>query len=76
MAPRTMTEMRSADGALSVEDFYAYPPTHSYIYVPCKEFWSAESVNSIFPPLIEYDKNGEPRRVQRQGLQDQSNAVV
>ncbi|MBN1570619.1 MAG: bifunctional DNA primase/polymerase [Acidobacteria bacterium] len=31
---------------LSLEDFYAYMPMHSYIFVPGREMWPAASVNS------------------------------
>ena len=31
---------------LSLNDFYAYMPTHSYIFVPTRERWPASSVNS------------------------------
>ena len=31
---------------ISVNDFYAYLPQHSYIYIPTRETWPAVSVNS------------------------------
>jgi hypothetical protein len=35
---------------VSVEDFYAYMPMHSYIYAPTREMWPAPSVNARVPP--------------------------
>jgi hypothetical protein len=59
MPPRT-PKTQSADGAIALEDFFAFAPTHTYIYRPCREFWPAETVNSILPPQIELDANGQP----------------
>jgi hypothetical protein len=36
---------------VSTADFYAYMPTHSYIYAPSREMWPASSVNSRIPPI-------------------------
>jgi Family of unknown function (DUF5906) len=33
-------------GGVSLEDFYAYMPTHTYIFAPSRELWPASSVNS------------------------------
>src|SRR6185369_727990 len=32
--------------AVTFEDFYAYSPTHTYIYVPLGEMWCAATINS------------------------------
>jgi hypothetical protein len=40
-----------ADGPVRLEDFYAYMPTHSYIFVPTMETWPASSVNSRVRPI-------------------------
>ena len=43
-------EQAKADpGALQLDDFYAYMPDHSYIFVPTREMWPASSVNSRLP---------------------------
>jgi hypothetical protein len=34
---------------IALTDFYAYMPTHQYIYVPTRELWSATSVDSRLP---------------------------
>jgi hypothetical protein len=57
------TSVRSADGAISIEDFWAFPPAHNYIYMPCREPWPAESVNSILPPVRLYSATGQPLKV-------------
>jgi len=41
----------SASDAVSITDFYAYMPTHSYIYVPSREMWPASSVNARLAPV-------------------------
>ena len=35
--------------AVKVSDFFAYMPTHQYIYVPTRELWPAASVNARVP---------------------------
>jgi hypothetical protein len=44
---------------LSIEDFYAYMPMHSYIYVPGRDMWPASSVNARLP---EMDVGGKPNK--------------
>ena len=34
---------------VALDDFYAYMPGHSYIFVPTRELWPASSVNSRLP---------------------------
>jgi hypothetical protein len=45
---------------LSLENFYAYMPMHTYIFVPSREMWPASSVNSRLPRVPLADKNGHP----------------
>jgi hypothetical protein len=60
-----------ADSGVALEDFYAYMPTHSYIFVPTRDPWPASSVNTRLSPVPalnkdgtpSLDKNGKPRRV-------------
>ncbi len=42
-------------GTVSLNDFYAYMPQHSYIFAPSRELWPAASVNARLPPVIEPD---------------------
>jgi hypothetical protein len=45
-------EDEPAEGeAISLEDFYAYMPTHGYIFVPTREMWAAASVNARIAPI-------------------------
>jgi hypothetical protein len=37
---------RNGNGRVSLTDFYAYMPMHSYIYWPSGELWPASSVNA------------------------------
>src|SRR5262249_35828688 len=34
------------DCAVTLDDFYAYMPMHTYIFVPSREIWPASSVNA------------------------------
>ena len=43
-------EPQGADG-VSLSDFYAYMPMHSYIFAPTREMWPAASVNARVPPI-------------------------
>jgi hypothetical protein len=46
-----------ADG-VSIDDFRAFMPAHSYIYIPTRDMWPASSVNARVPPVIESE--GKP----------------
>ncbi len=51
------------DGAargLSVDDFHAYMPMHSYIFEPTREMWPAASVNARIPPIPVLESDGKP----------------
>jgi hypothetical protein len=50
------------DRAVTLDDFYAYMPQHSYIFAPSRELWPAASVNSRIglQPLL--DEAGNPIR--------------
>jgi hypothetical protein len=45
IAPEFEQGATTASG-VSLEDFHAYMPTHSYIYAPTREMWPASSVNA------------------------------
>ena len=45
---------------VSLDDFHAYMPQHSYIYSPTRELWPASSVNSRIPPIPLFDAEGLP----------------
>ncbi|HSY09100.1 MAG TPA: primase-helicase family protein [Steroidobacteraceae bacterium] len=42
-------------GAHDLRDFYAFLPSHQYIYLPTGRLWPAASVNSSVPPVIGAD---------------------
>jgi hypothetical protein len=46
--------------SVSLEDFIAYMPSHSYVYVPSREMWPAISVNAQIPPVPLLDAHGNP----------------
>ena len=39
------------DEGVSLADFFAYMPMHSYIFAPTNEMWPATSVNARLPPM-------------------------
>ena len=48
----------SDSGGVTADDFYAYMPDHSYIFVPTREMWPAGSVNARVPPVAVLKKDG------------------
>ena len=48
---------------ISLDDFHAYMPQHSYIFTPTRELWPAASVNARLPPVIGPD--GKPIAAER-----------
>jgi hypothetical protein len=51
MPPTGLSAIRSADGAIGLDDFYAVPSTSRFLYMPTRELWPADSVNSILPAI-------------------------
>jgi hypothetical protein len=47
---------------VTLEDFYAYMPMHTYIYMPTREPWPASSVNSRFKPVPLFGPDGNRER--------------
>ena len=43
----------------SIDDFVAYMPGHSYIYIPTREMWPVASVNARVPPVLLVDDDGK-----------------
>jgi hypothetical protein len=48
----------SEANGVSIDDFRAFMPAHSYIYTPTRDMWPASSVNARVPPVIESE--GKP----------------
>jgi hypothetical protein len=57
-APAQETKPPAGNESLSLENFYAYMPMHSYIFVPSREMWPASSVNSRLPRVQLANENG------------------
>jgi hypothetical protein len=53
------TDSPTSEG-VSLHDFYAYMPSHSYIFAPARDLWPAASVNSRIPPVLLLDAAGKP----------------
>jgi hypothetical protein len=47
---------------LKLTDFWAYAPTHQYLFEPCNTLWVASAVDSCLPPQPVLNKNGAPRK--------------
>jgi len=45
---------------VTLDDFHAYMPEHSYIFVPSRDMWPASSVNARIAPIPMLDRNGKP----------------
>jgi hypothetical protein len=68
---------------VSLDDFYAYMPMHSYIYAPTNEMWPLASVNARLPPMPvldtdgkhQLDDKGEPKMISANQWLDQNQPV-
>jgi Family of unknown function (DUF5906) len=49
VAPETI---KSADGTISLADFYAVPAAGHYIFMPTREPWPASSIDVMLPPIL------------------------
>jgi hypothetical protein len=49
-----------SEGGLTLNDFYAYMRTHSYIFAGDRTLWPAASVNSRIAPVPLVDSDGNP----------------
>lgn len=49
--PNGMTEAMDSAAPVRIEDFLAYMPTHTYIFVPSRDIWAAASVNARVPAI-------------------------
>jgi hypothetical protein len=47
---------------VTLADFHAYMPLHSYIYEPTREMWPGRSVNARVRPIPVVNGSGEPLR--------------
>jgi hypothetical protein len=55
-APPPKPDEPTDGNGITLDDFYAYMPMHSYIFVPSREMWPASSVNAQIPPISAADE--------------------
>jgi hypothetical protein len=53
-------EQEATGEGVSLDDFSAYMPAHSYIFKPSREMWPSTSVNARIPPVPLLDKKMNP----------------
>jgi hypothetical protein len=56
--PKGQANGEAANDGVSLDDFNAYMPMHSYIFTPAREMWPAASINAKIPPVT--NENGKP----------------
>ncbi len=62
VAPHPSVDKRAKDNAVSLPDFYAYMPTHTYIFVPTMQPWPASSVDARIAPIrVGVDEKKQPK---------------
>jgi hypothetical protein len=55
----------SEEQGVTLDDFVAYMPTHTFIFTPCREPWAAASINARLPRIIVRDDKGLPKHDNR-----------
>jgi hypothetical protein len=69
-------ERGASHSGVTLDDFRAYMPQHSYIYIPSREPWPASSVNARIPPVVVgVDEDGEPVAIKASTWLDQNQPV-
>jgi hypothetical protein len=64
------------DRPVSFDDFYAYMPTHQYIFIPNRELWPGASVNARLPAVkIGEDKDRKPTMIAANAWLDRNRPV-
>ena len=65
-ARATVTAATVAHGSRGamLEDFRAHAPSGTYVYMPCRETWTARAVDIVVGRQQVFDKNGKPVRNQ------------
>jgi hypothetical protein len=51
----------AAKSNIDLEDFQAYLPQHSYIYIPTRDLWPAVAVKAVVPNVPLFNLDGSPR---------------
>ena len=60
---------------VTIDDFVAFSPTHTYIFTPCRELWVGAGVNSRVPPVRVIGANGKFVIIKATTWLDQNRAV-
>ena len=61
---------------VTTDDFYAYMPMHSYLFIPSREHWPSSSVNARIPPIeCGVDEAGEQQDLAAAAWLDRHRAV-
>jgi hypothetical protein len=60
---------------VTLDDFFAYMPLHSYLFVPSRDPWPAASVNARIPPIPIGDVDGKPKTINANLWLDQNKPV-
>jgi hypothetical protein len=60
---------------VTLNDFVAFSPTHTYIFTPCREVWVAAGVNSRLPPVRVIGADGRAASIKATTWLDQNRAV-
>ena len=56
----TVSGAPQGERGVTLEDFWAHGPSGMFIYMPCREPWSATSVNAVIERQPVLNKNGVP----------------
>jgi Family of unknown function (DUF5906) len=64
-----INEVMTPNEGVSLNDFRAYMPTHSYIYMPTRDMWPASSVNSRVARVPMFNADGTPK-LDKKGQQE------
>jgi hypothetical protein len=68
------TLAHSSRGA-TLEDFRAHAPSGTYVYMPCREIWTAHAVDIVVGRQQVFDKNGKPMRNKKGELVTESASI-
>jgi hypothetical protein len=68
-------DAEAADAGVSLNDFYAFMPNHSYIFVPSREMWPSSSINARISPVQIGEIDGKPKTISASTWLDQHKPV-
>jgi len=68
-------EKRTGRMGAALDDFYAYMPTHNYIFMPTREPWPARSVDARLRPVSLLGPDRKPTKVRPSAWLDRNRPV-